>query len=145
MIPFQKYNQLMEWRTEMPFAVYDTKVAALRNITQPIYDSRSQWIASRDSVIDSFINRQKMSWSPVVNKSAEIGEAVKNFRSRLSQTADAGMLGRVTTAVHDLRSLMLRLNTNRIFLSRASKMCVLNPVCCEHPERCVPTELKPKH
>lgn len=131
----------MEWRTELPFAVYDTKVAALRNVTQPIHDSRTQLIESRDAVLDSFLARQKAAWEPVVNKSVEIGSNVKQFRTRLSQSTEAGFIGRLTNSVYDLRSLLLRFNTNRIRLSKTAKMCALNPICCEHPERCVPKEL----
>lgn len=131
----------MEWRTELPFNVYDTKIAAIRNVTQPFYDTRTRFIESRDAVLDSFLARQKVAWEPVVNKSAEIGNTIKQKRVELSQIADSRLLGRISNTLYDIRSLLLRFNTNRIYMTRAAKICALNPACCEDPNRCVPVEL----
>lgn len=131
----------MDWRVEMPFAIYDTKVAAVRNVTKPLYDTRTKFIESRDAIFDSFLSRQKATWEPVVNKSTHIGEVVQQKRARISERADSRLLGRISNTLYDLRSLLLRVNTNRIYTTRAAKMCALNPVCCEDPSRCVPAEM----
>lgn len=138
----QRYNDFIEWRTDMPFARYDQKVDGFRNLTKPFYQSRSNFINTRDEVLEALLNRQKASWEPVVNASLQARVQIEEKRAKADQIANELALGRISHTIFDVRSLFNKLQTNKIYLTHTAKLCALNPACCSNPQLCAPIQLR---
>lgn len=123
----------------------DYSVAAIRNITQPVYVSRTRAIETRDAVLDAFMRRQKASWSPFVAEAERVANGVKQATKTFHNMSGTLLLNQLTDSVFHLRSFVEDVDDRHRSLKRSALICLVNPKCCGDPSPCFrPSSSKPE-